>query len=67
VAATVRHIGWIGPVVRLELEREDTGEALEAEIPRDRYRQLNLKIGDLVDLTPRNLRVFDSDDSAHSA
>jgi sulfate transport system ATP-binding protein len=67
VAAKVLHIGWIGPVVRLELQREDTGQALEAEIPRDRYRQLDLKIGDLVDLTPRNLRVFDSDDSANSA
>jgi sulfate transport system ATP-binding protein len=61
VAAKVLHIGWIGPVVRLELQREDTGQALEAEIPRDRYRQLDLKIGDLVDLTPRNLRVFNED------
>jgi sulfate transport system ATP-binding protein len=60
VAATVRHIGWIGPVVRLELQREDTGQSLEAEIPRDRYRELDLKVGDRVDLTPRNLRVFDN-------
>ncbi len=67
VAATILHIGWIGPVVRLELQREDTGQTLEAEIPRDRYRQLDLKIGDRVDLTPRNLRVFDKDDSAHPA
>ena len=62
VAAKVLHIGWIGPVVRLELQREDTGQALEAEIPRDRYRQLDLKVGDRVDLTPRNLRVFENDD-----
>ena len=58
VPATVSHIGWIGPVVRLELQRQDTGLSLEAEIPRERYRELNLKIGDIVDIAPRNLRVF---------
>jgi len=42
------------------LQREDTGQSLEAEIPRDRYRELDLKVGDRVDLTPRNLRVFDN-------
>jgi sulfate transport system ATP-binding protein len=67
VAARVLHIGWIGPVVRLELQREDTGQAIEAEIPRHRYLELDLKIGDRVDLTPRNLRVFDSDDPAPPA
>jgi hypothetical protein len=40
------------------LLREDTGQALEAEISRDRYRQLRLSIGDTVGVTARNVRVF---------
>src|ERR1039458_3077714 len=58
VLAKVRHIAAAGPAVRLELLREDTGHALEAEITRDRYRQLRLSIGDTVGVTPRNIRVF---------
>jgi sulfate transport system ATP-binding protein len=58
VVATIRFIAAAGPVVRLELEREDTGSALEAEISRERFRELELSVGDKVDVTPRNLRVF---------
>jgi sulfate transport system ATP-binding protein len=58
VLAKVRHIAAAGPAVRLELLREDTGHALEAEISRDRYRQLRLSIGDTVGVTARNVRVF---------
>jgi sulfate transport system ATP-binding protein len=58
VLAKVRHIAAAGPAVRLELLREDTGQALEAEISRDRYRQLRLSIGDTVGVTARNVRVF---------
>jgi sulfate transport system ATP-binding protein len=58
VLAKVRHIAAAGPAVRLELLREDTGHALEAEITRDRYRQLRLSIGDTVGVTPRNVRIF---------
>jgi len=51
--------GWAsGPVVRLELLRDDNGNSLDAEISRDRYRQLALAVGDKVDVTPRNLRTF---------
>ncbi len=58
VLATVRFIAAAGPSVRLELEREDTGRALDAEISRERYRELDLGVGDKVGVTPRNLRVF---------
>lgn len=58
VVATVRYIGAAGPVVRLELEREDTGNSLDAEISRERFRELNLTVGDKVDVIARNLRVF---------
>ena len=58
VVATVRYIGAAGPVVRLELQREDTGNSLDAEISRERFRDLNLSVGDKVDVIARNLRVF---------
>jgi len=58
VVATVRYIGAAGPVVRLELRREDTGNSLDAEISRERFRELNLNLGDKVDVIARNLRVF---------
>jgi sulfate transport system ATP-binding protein len=58
VVATVRYIGAAGPVVRLELQREDTGNSLDAEISRERFRELNLSVGDKVDVIARNLRVF---------
>jgi sulfate transport system ATP-binding protein len=61
VAASIRYIGSAGPVVRLELARLDDGGLLDAEITRERYRELDLKIGDQVNVTPRNLRVFAKD------
>ena len=57
-AALIRYIASTGPTVRLELERVDNGQMLEAEIPRERYRELQLAVGDRVGVSPRNLRVF---------
>ena len=59
VIATVRYIGAAGPVVRLELQREDSGSALDAEISRERFRELRLSVGDKVEVTARNLRTFE--------
>jgi sulfate/thiosulfate transport system ATP-binding protein len=58
VVATVRFIAAAGPSVRLELLREDNGHPLEAEMTRDRYHELNLAVGERVDVKPRNVRVF---------
>ncbi len=59
VAATVRFVSSAGPVVRLELTRDDNGGALEAEITRQRYHELALKAGQRVRVMPRILRVFE--------
>jgi sulfate transport system ATP-binding protein len=67
VVATVRYIGAAGPVVRLELEREDTGKSLDAEISRDLHRELKLIVGDKVDVTPRNLRTFEEEMGSQGA
>jgi sulfate transport system ATP-binding protein len=57
-AATVVHIHAIGPIVRLELARADAAEYVEAELTRERFRELALKEGEQVFVKPRSLRVF---------
>ncbi len=56
--AAVHYIHAVGPVVRLELLRDDDSEIIEAELPRERFEQLALEEGDQVYLRPRNFRVF---------
>jgi sulfate transport system ATP-binding protein len=58
ITATVQFIAAAGPAVRLELMRQDNGALLEAEITRERFRELALRVGDKVGVAPRNLRVF---------
>jgi len=58
VAATVDHTVALGSVVRLELSRNDTGDVIEVELPRDRYEGMNLAQGKVVYLTPRRARFF---------
>ena len=58
VEATVRHIYAAGPLVRLDLERHDTGGLIAAELTRERHQELALKVGEDVHVKPRNVRVF---------
>jgi len=58
VQATVAHIRAIGPVVRLELTRSDTGEGIEVDITKERFEELQLKVGEKIAVRPRVLRVF---------
>jgi sulfate transport system ATP-binding protein len=57
-SAIVQHIHAIGPVIRLDLAREDATELIEAELTRERFRELQLQEGEHVFVHPRNLRVF---------
>jgi sulfate transport system ATP-binding protein len=61
IPATVRHIYGVGPVVKLELQSSETGTLLEAELGRRQFAELELKLGDVVYVSPRNLRVFAED------
>jgi sulfate transport system ATP-binding protein len=58
VYATVRFIGDAGGLVRVELRREDTNEEIKAEISRERYRELAIRVGDYVNVEARHSRVF---------
>lgn len=56
--AKIVHIRAVGPTAFLELKREDTAELIEAELLKERYRELNLKIGETVFVKPKDLKIF---------
>jgi sulfate/thiosulfate transport system ATP-binding protein len=54
----VKNIHVVGPLVRLEMHRSDTGEPVEAHLPKESYQNLALRVGEMVFVKPRKLRVF---------
>ncbi len=58
IEAIVRDVRGVGSLVRLELDRVDSDEVIEAELTRERYDALGLRQGERVFVRPRNLRVF---------
>ena len=44
--------------VSYELEREDKAGIIDAEIPSDLYRRLNLKEGETLLVRPKKMQVF---------
>jgi sulfate transport system ATP-binding protein len=58
IRAVIRHVRRTGVVVRLELDREDGGEVIEAELTRARFDELGVAKGDRVYVSPRRARVF---------
>jgi ABC-type Fe3+/spermidine/putrescine transport system ATPase subunit len=58
IPAVLQRILVIGPTARLELERDDRAEIVEAEISADRVRSLNLKQGETLLIRPRKMQVF---------
>ena len=55
---TIEHIPSVGPIVRVELRRQGSGELIDAALTRDDYQQLRLALGDTVYVRPRKLAVF---------
>ncbi|HYE16987.1 MAG TPA: sulfate ABC transporter ATP-binding protein [Tepidisphaeraceae bacterium] len=62
IGATVEHVGFAGSVVNVSLKRQDTAEVVDAEITRDRYRELALRPAEQVYVRVRNARVFEGED-----
>ena len=58
IPAVLQRILVIGPTARLELERDDRAEIIEAEIAADRVRSLNLRQGETLLIRPRKMQVF---------
>ncbi len=62
IPARLLYCRSIGPVVYLELQREDTGELVEVELHKTRYQELALKTGEVVFVKPRDLKIFIPED-----
>lgn len=60
LAAQIVHILSVGPIVRLELVRENDKEKhlVHAEISKERFRELQLTKGEKVFIKPRRLDLF---------
>ncbi len=61
IAAEVLLVQGAGALPRIELKRLDNGEIVQAELPREQYRELGLKLGEQVYIQPTNARVFTPD------
>jgi sulfate/thiosulfate transport system ATP-binding protein len=58
IPAQLSRILVVGPTARLELERDDSGQIVEAELPAARVRNLNLRQGETVLIRPSRMQVF---------
>jgi len=56
--AEIVFIQGAGALPRVELRRLDNGETVHADLPREKYRQLGLQIGEKVFIRPTNMRIF---------
>ena len=58
IAVTLRRALTLGPVAQLELEREDNQDVIEVALPLERFRHQGFREGELLAVRPRQLRVF---------
>ncbi len=58
IVVQLRRVHAIGPLVQLELERDDNSEIVEALLPVDEVAQLQLTLGETLVIRPKQLRVF---------
>lgn len=61
IETVISHIRAIGPMVHVELKKCDDGDLIEAELSKERYQQLDLKVSEHVYAQLRNLKVFMED------
>ncbi|MCW6510481.1 sulfate/molybdate ABC transporter ATP-binding protein [Lichenifustis flavocetrariae] len=59
IPARVLHVGLVGPLVRVELERLDRKESIDAELTSEASKELALKPGDSVFVTSRHEHSFE--------
>ncbi len=58
IEATISRVHIVGPIVNLELIACHNEECIEAEISKERYEELDLRVGELVYASPSHVKVF---------
>jgi sulfate/thiosulfate transport system ATP-binding protein len=61
ILVEIVRIQAVGSNVKLQLKHSDSAKFFEAEINRDRQRELDLKLGEMIFIRPRQARVFIAD------
>jgi sulfate/thiosulfate transport system ATP-binding protein len=61
IAAIIKHVNAAGPLVHLELEREDDGSTVAVELTKEESGRISLQPGDQVFVELKNVRVFEDD------
>jgi sulfate transport system ATP-binding protein len=62
IPATVKFSHSVGPLVYIEMKLQDSEEYVEAEISKEKFTELNLKIGEVVFVRPKEVRIFVPED-----
>lgn len=62
IAAKIIFVHSIGPTWHIEMRREDCDEYIEVELNKEEYAQLNLEVGELVYVSPKEMKVFVPED-----
>ena len=62
IPAKVTYYHSVGHVVYIEMKRQDVDEYVEAEISKEEFAGLKLKIGEEVFVRPKEVRVFVPED-----
>jgi len=62
IMVEITHIQPVGPSVQIEVLRKDRNTFLEAELSRDQYELLDLKIGDYVFVRANQFQLFVPED-----
>ncbi len=58
IESIIQHVYPIGPTIRLECKRADTGDLFEVELSHERYKEMGIKSHDTVYVAIKNLRIF---------
>jgi sulfate transport system ATP-binding protein len=58
IAAVVKDVRNLGPIVRLDLVQQSTGERVVAELPQNRFAELKFQVGQVVVMGLRDPRIF---------
>ena len=59
IPVRLEHLSFAGPVVRATLRPLDGSDPIEAELTRERYKELGLKPDEELFVNMRNARVFE--------
>lgn len=62
IAATITFMHSIGPTWHIEMKRDDSNTYVEVELSKEEFAQLQLKVGEVVYVSPKEMKVYIPED-----